>query len=189
MSAAMAPAGAALTGLIMALEGLEVVLSEHIEDLDQETVSDDDAAAAADDLTAAIAYERDLHRQADAKAIGTFTVVGLIIAATSATFSHIDGVLQDVVAIGLAMVIAGGITSGITLIPLNAPLRAASAEEAQKLVLKRARDPRFRLNAASTELWRLEKITRAKNRLMVSSLILLGVGAYLIGTVLFLFVF
>jgi hypothetical protein len=146
-----------------------------------EPVSDDDATAAADDLAAAIANERDLHRQSDTKAIGAFAAVGLIIAATSTTLPHLDGGRLQVMLYGLTLTVASGIILGITLIPRYTPRRFASADQAEQYALNRVRRPHDRLRQHAEELSGLEDLTRIKHRLVRAGLVLLGVGAQLIG--------
>jgi hypothetical protein len=130
----------------------------------QDAVSDEEAAAAADDLAAAIAHQRDLHRQADTKAVGAFAAVALVIAAGSTLLPRLDGKPFVAVVVSLVAVALAGLYLGLVLIPWNAvPHGRRTGEEAKQHALRRARHPHNRLTEHANELAVLEDITRSKH--------------------------
>jgi hypothetical protein len=139
-------------------------------------VTAEDAVAAADDLTALIDHERNLHRQADAKATGAFAVVGLIIATASTVLPRLGGVALVLAAAALVCVVMAGLVLGFVLLPRTAPSRYRSPKTTAGNAVDRSRDPHRRLHERAVELANLEGVTEVKHTLIRIGLALLGLA-------------
>ncbi|MCD0445853.1 hypothetical protein LO763_19780 [Glycomyces sp. A-F 0318] len=149
-------------------------MTEHTNPETTAPVSDEEAASAADDLTDGIAHERDLHRQADTKAVGAFAVVGLMFAAATTVLPMLDMVPQMLVGCALIAVTIAGVSFGLVLLPRSSAASQRSVAATEQHALDRVRHPSRKLRVCATELVALERLTRRKHELITFGMLAMG---------------
>jgi hypothetical protein len=138
----------------------------------------DEAAAATKYLFDEITHQRDLHRQFDSKATGSFAVVGLMIVVASTVLPRLDGFALGLAWVGLVLVVAAGFVFGLVLMPRAVSPTARTTTVIKETALNRVSDPQRMLWGHVQKLATLEEDTKTKHEFVRAGLWLLGVALF-----------